>query len=252
MQTVDLERIKEKIRRLKSLAKDEAASVGEVANALAAAEKLCQEYNLILADIDENELNKELKESIIEKKVEVRHSRINAARSMNTMICKLYECTTFYNYDSTYQTIIGIESDIELALYAIDIAHSAMDLSWKKYMKSDEFEDYIADGFSRNQIRRDFNKGFAMQVMDLVRAMIADKEALEKMQESKCTALVIRKEAEITEYKNKNYPNLRSSRGSITTHLRGAVEAGRQEGSKVRFDKAINQTSTKITYRIGG
>ena len=247
----DLEKIKEKIKKLKALALDEAAGLGEVQNALKLAEQLCKQYNLVLSEIDETELNKQIKESITEKKIQVKHSKISIARSCNTAICKLYECETFYNYDHTFQTIIGIESDIELALYAIDIFHSAMDIGWKEYMKSEDYQDYIWRGCSRNQIRRDYNKGFALSVMKIVNAMIDDKEALKKVQTSKCTALVIRKEAEINEYKETNYPNLvKGKRRNVTLSLYGAVEAGEADGSRISFNKGIQSPNT-ITYKIG-
>lgn len=239
---IDLENIKEKIKRLKSLAKDEAASVGEAANAIKLAKKLCDQYNLVLSEIDENELNKELKENIIEKKIETRHKRINAAVSMSTRICKFFECETFYSWNDEYQTIIGLEPDIESALYALDVAHNSMDLAWKKYMNSEEYEEAIDDGFSRSQIKRDFSKGFAIAVIELVKQMQADKDALKEIQTSKCTSLIIRKSQEINEYKGQNYPNLKSRATTIFTRSSGATASGKMEGSKVRFNKALNQT----------
>ena len=53
--TIDLEKIKEKIRALKRLATNDAAAVGEVANAMKAAQALANQYNLKLAEIDETE-----------------------------------------------------------------------------------------------------------------------------------------------------------------------------------------------------
>ena len=58
----DLENIKAKIKALKKLAKNEAASVGEAANAIKLAKRMCDQYNLILSEINEDELEKELKE----------------------------------------------------------------------------------------------------------------------------------------------------------------------------------------------
>ena len=185
--TIDLEKIKEKIRALKRLATNDAAAVGEVANAMKAALALANQYNLKLAEIDETEQIKEIKQSIENRKFEVKHLRVNAAVSMNTRIARFYECELIYNYDNSEATIVGTQSDIDLSLYAIDISHNAMDAAWKKYMHSDEYEDYIYDGFSRSQIRRDFNKGFALQIIDLVKAMQADKDAL-RVQTSSCTA----------------------------------------------------------------
>ena len=239
--SIDLENIKAKIKALKKLAKDEAASVGEAANAIKLAKKLCDQYNLILSEIDENELNKELKNNIIERKIETKHRRINAAISMSTRICRFFECETFYSWDDEYQTIIGLEPDIESALYALDVTHGSLDLAWKKYMNSEEFEDYIDEGFSRNQIRRDFSKGFALAVIEMIKQMQADKDALKEMETSKCTALIIRKAAEINEYKGQNYPNLKSRPTTIKIRLREVEDSGRKEGSKVRFNKALNQ-----------
>lgn len=237
----DLENIKAKIKALKKLAKNEAASVGEAANAIKLAKRMCDQYNLILSEINEDELEKELKDNIIEKKIETKHRRVNAAISMSTRICKFFECETFYSYDEEYQTIIGLETDIESALYALDVAHGSLDLAWKKYMGSEEYEDYIYDGFSRSQIRRDFSKGFALAVIDLLKQMQADKDALKEIDTSKCTALIVRKAAEINEYKQKSYPNLRMSQSRISIRLSGAEASGRIEGNKVRFNKGVSQ-----------
>ena len=154
-----------------------------------------------------------------------------------------------YNYDNSEATIGGTQSDIDLSLYAIDISHNAMDAAWKKYMHSDEYEDYIYDGYSRSQIRRDFNKGFALQIIDLVKAMQADKDAL-RVQTSSCTALIVRKQHEVsTEYK-RLFPNAKSHTSRISTLLTGAVNAGREEGSKVRFNRGISQNIDN-TEKIG-
>ena len=237
----DLENIKEKIKALKKLAKNEAASVGEAANAIKLAKKLCDQYNLVLSEINEEELNRELKNNIIEKKIETMHRRINAAISMSTAICRFFECETFYSYDEEYQTIIGLEPDIESAIYALEVAHGSLDLAWKRYMNTEEYEEYLDDGFTRSQIRRDFSKGFALAVIDLIRQMQADKDALKEIDTSKCTALIVRKAAEINEYKQKSYPNLRSSSTTIRIRLSGAEASGRIEGNKVRFNKAVGQ-----------
>lgn len=240
--SVDLENIKAKIKALKKLAKDDAASVGEAANAIKLAKKLCDQYNLILSEINEDELNKELKENIVERKINTMHRRINAAVSMSTGICRFFECETFYSWNDEYQTIIGLEPDIESAIYALEVAHGSMDLAWKKYMDSEEYEEAIDDGYSRSQIRRDFCKGFAIAVIELVKQMQADKDALKEIQISKCTSLIIRKAQEINEYKGQNYPNLRSRATTIKTRCNEATASGRSEGSKVRFNKAVGST----------
>ena len=203
----DLENIKAKIKALKKLAKDKAASVGEAANAIQLAKKMCDQYNLILSEINEEELEKELKNNIIEKKIQTRHRRINAAISMSTRICKFFECETFYSWDEEYQTIIGLETDIESVLYALDVAHDSLDAAWKRYMDTEEYEDSIDDGFSRSQIRRDFSKGFSLAVIEMLKQMQADKDALQEIGNNKCTALIVRKAAEIGDYKQKAYPN---------------------------------------------
>ena len=247
--TIDLEKIKEKIRALKRLATNDAAAVGEVANAMKAALALANQYNLKLAEIDETEQIKEIKQSIENRKFEVKHPRVNAAVSMNTRIARFYECELIYNYDNSEATIVGTQSDIDLSLYAIDISHNAMDAAWQKYMHTDEYEDYRYDGYSRSQIRRDFNKGYALQIIDLVKAMQADKDAL-RVQTSSCTALIVRKQHEVsTEYK-RLFPNAKSSTSRISTLLTGAVNAGREEGSKVRFNQGINQ-NVDNTEKIG-
>ena len=247
----DLENIKAKIKALKKLAKNEAASVGEAANAIKLAKKLCDQYNLVLSEIDEEELNKELKNNIIEKKINTMHKRINAAISMSTRICKFFECETFYSYDEEYQTIIGLELDIESAIYALEVAHSSLDLAWKRYMNSEEYEEYIEDGFSRSQIKRDFSKGFALAVIELIKQMQADKDALKEIETSKCTALILRKAAEINEYKQKSYPNLRCSQSRISIRLSGAEASGRIEGNKVRFNKGISQKGNNECLLLG-
>lgn len=249
---IDLENIKGKIRALKKLAKNEAASVGEAANAIKLAKKLCDQYNLVLSEINEEELDKELKSNIIEKKIHTQHRRINAAISMSTRICRFFECETFYSWDNEYQTIIGLEPDIESVLYALDVAHGSLDLAWKGYMHSEEFEDYIDEGFSRNQIRRDFSKGFAIAVIELLKQMQADKDALKEVETSKCTALIVRKAAEINKYKQKSYPNLRTSSTTIRIRLSEVEASGRKEGSKVRFNRAVSEGETTNRCLIHG
>lgn len=245
----DLNRVKEKIRALKALAADKGATEGEVAAAMNLAQKLCHEYMLNIADIeDDRQIEVELR---VDKLVrDLRDFKIRQVLLMDGAIIKLFDCEYIYNDYHMTETIMGTEVDRQTASYCIDFAHNSMHYCWEKYKRSQEYA-VLRCRFKSKQLKKDFMIGFIHGVTEKCTEMIKQKEDVTL--KSTGTSLMIVKTAAVTEFKNKTFPKLKStSLRSISINSGRALESGKEQGRAIEFTKPITtggNSCPSLTYR---
>lgn len=237
----DLNRIKEKIRALKALAADSGATEGEVTAAMNLAQKLCHEYMLNLADIeDDRQIEVEL---TVDKLVrDLRDYKIRAALSMDNSIASLFDCDLIYNDYKMTETIMGTETDRQTADYCIDFAHNSMTAAWEKYKRSYEYS-IMRERFKSKQLRKDFMTGFARGVSEKCREIKKDQEDVKL--KSTGTSLMLVKSTAVDNFKKKAFPNLRTTKARvITINSSRTVDSGRAQGRQIEFTKSISGERT--------
>jgi len=246
----DLNRVKEKIRALKALAADSGATEGEVTAALNLAQKLCHEYMLNLADIeDDREIQVELQ---VDKLVrDLRDFKIRQVLHMDGAIIRLFDCEYIYNDCRMTETIMGTETDRTTADYCIDFAHNTMHSAWEKYKRSYEYS-LMRERFRAKQLKRDFMIGFIHGVADKCREMKQNQEDVKL--KTTGTSLIIVKSAAVEEFKKKTFPYLKTVKTrAVTIHAERTVEAGREQGRSIEFTKPITGAKTEchpsLSYR---
>lgn len=245
----DLESIKRKIRALKAIAQENhcAKTQGEVIAALNLANKLCQEHNLNLAEIeDEREIEVELK---IDHTVRpLRDYKIKMAISMDNKICKMFDCELIYNRYLMDQKIIGTESDRELANYCIDFAHNSMESCWKAYTKTEEYKR-LRQGFRSKILKKDYMTGYCEGVIEKIYEMMRDNEDIKI--KSTGTSLMVIKKASIEKYTKANFDFGKARKHTIKIYSTKSLETGKQRGREIEFTKSIRTNKQEGTKLIG-
>lgn len=242
-----IERAKRKIRNLLQLAQDSAATSGEVAAAMNRANKLMHEYML---EIDDIETAKEEFQCISKFKDWRKKQRI--VISMESQICKAFNCELIYNKYLKRNTIFGVEIDVDTAIYMIDLAHNALDASFKVYRRSYDYARLInLLRISKTTIKNDFIKGFAVAIIQTCDDIIEgnNKPAVDT---PTGTSLIVLKNQIVTDEFEKQFPSVKSTKSRIRPiSIEGAYDRGNIEGSKVNFRKGIeaendNQGNTPL------
>lgn len=244
----NLNKIKDKIRALKNLANDKAATEGEVAAAMNLAHRLCREYMLNIEDIATAR-----EEFIVESKtVPLREYRMSIGIEMDVVICSLFNCLATYNTHFRRLTVWGIELEIDTAIYMIDLAHNTLDNAWEVYKRSLEYKELKALGIKSKTIKRDFFKGFYVAVHN--KAVLLKREAQEETPIVKSdegngsgTSLIVLKNQLITEKLNEANPNLRTvnTRKNVSYSTQ-AFSSGKDKGNNIEFSKGVTQQCLRL------
>jgi hypothetical protein len=233
----DLNRVKEKIRALKALAADSGATEGEVTAAMNLAQKLCHEYMLNLADIeDDRVVQVELQVDKIIR--DLRDFKIKAAMTMDYAIVRLFDCEMIYNDYKMTETIMGTETDRQTVDYCIDFAHNTMHAAWERYKRSYEYS-LMRERFKAKQLKKDFMTGFGHGVAEKCYEMKKNQEDVKL--KSTGTSLIIVKSTAVEEFKKKEFPNLKSVKTrAITINSSRTLDSGKEIGRKIEFTKPIS------------
>ena len=239
----DKEKIKEKIRLLLNLANNKAATEGEVQAAMAKVNKLMHDYMLSIDDIEEAK-----EEFTCISKVYNWRKKQAICRSVDTIICKLFDCECFYNRYNKNTTIFGVELDVDTVFYMLDLCYDALDNSFKKFTRTKEYSINLMF-YSKAVIKNDFIKGFCMSIIRTAKTLIKEKEEFNNKQHSEnstCTAIIVLKnqlvESEYDRMKNNKGLKIKCSKSSIRgITSEDALKVGSSEGSKVSLRKAINE-----------
>ena len=233
-----LEKIKSKIRSLINLADDKAATPGEVEAAMNLANRLMRQYMLEIEDIDvaKKEFN------CVSKNMYWLHKQA-ICRSMDGMICRVFNCEMLFNRYLKRNTIYGVELDVDTSIYMINLAHNALDNAFNKYKRSHEYFKQVSFGYSKSSLKNDFVKGFAIAVIYTCKKLLDENNKEEendiKTENKNCNALIVLKNQLVKETMEKENPNMKMSKGKIKFSANSSYQAGYVEGSKVTFNKGI-------------
>lgn len=245
----NLNRIKEKIRALKNLANDKAATEGEVEAAMNLAYRLCREYMLNIDDIAT--AREEFK--VENKTFPLRDTKINLGIEMDDKICRLFNCLMTYNTLFKRMTIYGTELDIDTASYMIDLAHNTLVNSWEVYKRSLEYKELKAFGAKSKTLKRDFFKGFYIAVynkaVDLIRKNQEEdiKVKNENERNGEGTSLILLKNQLVKENLEGKNPNLRTTKSQRNVvYTTQAFSTGKEKGSQIEFNKGVTQQCLRL------
>lgn len=248
---VNLERIKEKIRALKNLANDSAATEGEVNAALNMAHKLCREYML---NIDDIEIAKK-EFQINSRKFDMKQVKLKVGITMDVAIAHTFHCEMVYNEFFKRYTIYGTDLDIDTTIYMIDLAHNALETSFAKYKRSNEYAE-LREMHTAKILKRDYFKGFYMGVINKCvdlqkeeKQEFAQQEQSQQNTESKATgtSLILLKNQLVKDKMKEDNPNIKKARKtSSIVYNSNAYQKGKATGQQVQFNTGITNQCLRL------
>lgn len=207
--------------------------------ALAAAEKaqeLIAEHELDAVALKENA------EEAIRTLWTSKGRKIHEVQNIASAIGNFCECRTSILkqkdlYTQTYKrsiSFIGLEHDVMLAYFLVDMFKSVMDLQWKIYLNSGQRPENVHG----RRLRTNFMLGMALRISERLHELAEERTAL-RGDDSR--ALVISKNVLIQ--KKTDDLGLKKPRKNQTYYYpnAGAMEAGQAAGDRVNITTGINK-----------
>jgi hypothetical protein len=136
-------------------------------------------------------------------------------------------------------TVIGDRPDREFFLYLFGVIESAMDR---------EYAGYAARNAGRlgSGAKGSFQVGMSIRINERIRAMIAERDAVQRASASRALVLVDTKKAAVAEHLRKVFPKLRRVSSSVRAGNGGAFGAGRVAGDRVGLSRGIGGGSRAL------
>lgn len=229
------DRIIERIQKLLRLANNDAASEGEIENAMAFARKLMDEYDIaehsIILEESDEKLSTRVADEVLyaTRKIALPRVRDLAQAAANVCDCRLYYSQNMVREAWRHTIrIYGLEHDVA-------VAHAM----FKELCVSMRALARMLYGTKRTSEHCGYEQGFADRV--LTRSYrIADERRPEEVDgdPSTCTAIVLRKDVALDRYRDslrlKPMKGLQGSRA--TAGSAGAYDRGWDDGGKASLD----------------
>jgi hypothetical protein len=222
--TTNLTDIIRKIKALRARAADSASSETEVAKATAVADKLLQEYNIDLSELD-------VRADGVVKTVWGGGRRARGAETFAALHIAKATNTEAWVQNGGEIVYLGSPADVEVALYYTDLVSNAATACWKAYQKTDAYNTQTLYHSSR-KVGADFRRGLCSRVG----RRIADQVQLEKTTATGA-GLVVVKNALINQWLQDNGLRFRSHKR--TTGVGQSYNAGQDAGNSVAIGRGV-------------
>lgn len=240
-QSEELDRVKNRIRRLLAKKVENGCTEGEAAAAAEKVGELLAQYNLSMSEIQLHESKCVTKYFYTGKKN--RDAQIWTV----TAIGAYCDCINWFtkNYDGVAYCFFGLEQDAELAVYLCDVIRKAMNYETKRYKNTDP--EYLRANKdptkSRKSMTDSFQKAMAMRLESRIRSLHKDKdrkvEEHIQIDDCKSTDIVHLKKEKVEAEWKQNGIKLRSAPGVSGPKDASAASAGIAAGDRVNLAKPI-------------
>lgn len=228
-----MENIIDKIRNLRAKADSAASTEAEVQSALDHAAKLMKKHGLTESQIKESSkagMRPVVWSTGTKILPEVRYSA--------PAIAAFTESKVWIDVDEDGRErlkYIGVEQDVEMALYLTDLVHNSIIAAWKIYADTPQCQR--ASSRVRNKMRRDFSRAMAGRIrarlMDMVARRVTEPKA------STGTDLVVLKRDLVNRAQAALGLNLRTPKARARKVYTDAHDAGVQAGNKTNLTTGI-------------
>jgi len=228
--TEDRTKIVAKIRALLAKTEDAGCSEDEALAAAAKAGELMDKYELTESDIELTENKGQIKSE------ERYQNRTNAHEARFTLgaIGEFTKTVAYMSEDSV--CFVGFSQDREIAFYLYDLIKNAMDVEFRRFLKSPDRPDHIHG----RTLRASFMRGMATRISERLREMTRQR-AVDQAQLAKGqgAALVVVKQKLIRQHMADIGLRLTSSRGRYR-YIESGHAAGRAAGARVNLTTGIH------------
>lgn len=243
MEKKDLSQVMRKISKLKKLYDGAKAinSEGEAANAAYLMQKLLTEYNLTLEEVDQ-EVEKEQNPMLHEQTSGYTYKSIGGhwEQRLWHVICKWNFCRC-YTYGSSYKNliIVGRKENVEIVKWLRDmLSERYVEFSKQHYKEYLENLQSWEKPMSKDKYQRSYLMGCAVGLD----AKLTEEHEREKREEvelsTKITALVVRNDAALVEYVNKQWGGVGKGRCYKENYDEARVR-GYKDGKNTELHKPI-------------
>lgn len=227
----DLNKIKEKILRLRNMVPDKGASEQEALTALEKADKLMQEHGINEADLNTAEAARDMREGVYKQRFKTQHP---ASKCCGVTIQKFCGVISWFSSRESASKAFGFKGDVEMYEFLMKLVHDSMDRGWKEFLAANP----PRQGVSRHTEYWSFMFGFAERVNDKLRQLM---EARKVNKDSTGTDLVEVKMAVVEQGMAEMLPDIKLGKARKTS-IRGNASAyhkGQAAGDKVNLNRPI-------------
>lgn len=230
-----------KINAMRKMTKENGASEQEALAALSMANKLLEEYNLSLNELDLDESQCKWYEYPLPHKK--KHPSIHVAGAIGTLTGTKVLLSEASN-GKQYIQFFGMIGDITVAGYMIDIVYKAMESEYKIFFKDYKktFEYKNRKRFHVKAIKDSFQTGMAYRLVIRINQMVAENQ--KKAEQATGTSLVVLKDQLVTDEFAKQFKDTEMPTDVVKGpkfNQSHALAAGYQAGDKVALNKGIGQ-----------
>lgn len=232
----DLDKIKEKILRLRNMVPEKGASEQEAMTALEKADKLMQEHGISEADLRTSEAKRDMSDGSFKYRFKAQHP---CSKLCGSTIGRFCGVISWYSQAKQSSKAFGFNGDVEMYEFLMKLVHDSMDRGWKEFLAANP----PSEGVSRHTEYWSFMYGFAQRINVKLRELI---DAREVRKDSIGTDLVEAKMSVIEQGMAEMLPDikLKSSRSSgLKKGSKDAYGQGQQAGDKVNLNRPINDQS---------
>jgi len=228
-----IDKIKEKILKLRAMIPDRGATEEEALSALMKADALMAEHSLTEDDLNLAEAKRDMSHGEYGYGIKTQHP---CGKWCSKTIGQFCGVITWYSVDSQKSNGFGFNADVEMYQFLLKMIHDSMNRSWKDYLAVNPKKP----GLSRHTEYWSFMLGFSQSVNAKLLELM---NAREVVAEATGTELVVKKWAIVEAGLSEMMPSLHlsKSRSSGIKAHEGAIGQGRAAGSKVNLNRPIQQ-----------
>lgn len=229
----DLNKIKERIASLKKKAQDAGASEAEAYTAMQMALKLADKYGVSLEDLERED------HEVHERAVESGENRLSEVDSLCAVtIATFCDCRAFRKTTGRthYVHFVGLDSDVELALFIRDTVQKAMNFEFAVY------KNFVHEG-PMTGVRASFMLGMAGRINERLNEFKRQDSEFDKSK----NALIVKKGDIIQAYFSDNNISVRNARRSSNViRNETAYQSGKISGNAVNMGRGVNKSRAMI------
>lgn len=189
------DKIKETIRKLRSMAMDTAASESEIEAAVMRADKMMREHNITIDDLR----TEASRGGIIQAEWTTRYKKLPAVGYLASTITMLTETRGWVSTDEEgkqHIVFMGFSPDVEYATYLCDLINNSMESELSQFSETVAYKKAMIK--NRRKMREDFSRGMAARLREKIMCVIAARRVQDGDTSSTSTELVVAKRSMIS------------------------------------------------------
>lgn len=240
-QSIELEKIKARIRNLMNRTTENGASESEMFTAMAKVSDLMEQFSLNMTDV------MLVEEKCVTKAVDTGVKQRNIQYDVLTAIGKFCDCRVWINRGTSIKLyLFGLESDVLMAEYLLHTILDTFNQSVKEFKQSD---DYVNFGSHRKVLFANFKLGFSITVRNRLVDLAQTRTSNLKTATTGTSLVIVDKMKRVEEEFSQMGMRLRNT--YTKNNFRGnnsAIRAGQDAGNKVNLSRPVGGSNKATSF----